>query len=355
MINHSRPRVAVIGYGFWGRAAHCALIQLAPNLELHGVASSDAAKRAQIETDLGCRTYASFDEAIADQAVDVVVLATPTDTHAPLAISALDAGKHVVTDKAMCLSLAQCDAMIEAARRNDKILTVFQNRRRDGDFLTVQNLIESGELGAVNWIEMAWQGFGAWGSWRGHSAQGGGRFYDLGAHLLDQLLTLFPNPVESVYCRMQRDFPDKAVESEALVIVNFAGGRTGICDLSSLCAIDKPRFLVHGSAATFCKFGLDPQEDALKAGDIDAAVEAPENYGVLKNNDGERRVPTLPGRWRDFYENLGDVLVNGAQPLVSLSQARRTMRVIDAALQSAQGGEAVRLADESAGSGPMNL
>ena len=347
LISHA-PRVAVIGYGFWGRAAHCPLIQLAPALQLCGVASSDASKRAQIEADLGCHAYPSFDEVIADPNVDVVVLATPTHTHAPLAIAALNAGKHVVTDKAMCLSLAECDAMIEAARANDKLLTVFQNRRRDGDFLTVQKLISDGELGAVNWIEMAWQGFGPWGSWRGHSSKGGGRFYDLGAHLIDQLLTLFPGPIESVYCRMQRDFADPDVESEALVIVNFAGGqnekpRTGICDLSSLCAIDKPRFLVHGSAATFCKYGLDPQEEALKAGDIDAATEAPGNYGLLKNNAGERRVPTLSGRWRDFYENLGDVLTRGAKPLVSLDEARRTMIVFDAALQSARTGEVVRV------------
>ena len=340
--------MAVIGYGFWGRAAHAPLVQLAPALELRGVASSDAARRTQIETDLGCRAYASFDETIADPDVDVVVLATPTYTHAPLAIAALNAGKHVVTDKAMCLSLAECDAMIEAARANDKLLTVFQNRRRDGDFLTVQKLIGDGELGEVNWIEMAWQGFGPWGSWRGDRAKGGGRFYDLGAHLIDQLLALFPNEIESVYCRMQRDFADLDVESEALIVVNFAAGpngktRTGICDLSSLCAISKPRFLVHGSAATFCKTGLDPQEDALKAGNIDAATENPDDYGLLKNNAGERRVPTLPGRWRDFYENLGDVLTRGAAPLVPIEDARRAMSVIDAALQSAQSGEVVRL------------
>ncbi len=345
LISH-RPRVAVIGYGFWGRAAHSPLIQMAPALELRGVASSDAVKRAQIENDLDCHAYASFDEVIADSNVDVVVLATPTHTHAPLAIAALNAGKHVVTDKAMCLSLAECDAMIEAARTNDKLLTVFQNRRRDGDFLTVQKLIGDGELGEVNWIEMAWQGFGPWGSWRGERAKGGGRFYDLGAHLIDQLLALFPDPIESVYCRMQRDFADMDVESEALIIVNFAGGstgrpRTGICDLSSLCAISKPRFLVHGSAATFCKSGLDPQEDALKAGDIDAAVEAPENYGLLKSNAGERRVPTLPGRWRDFYENLGAVLTQGEAPLVPIEDSRRAMSVIDAALQAATSGEVV--------------
>lgn len=347
LISH-RPRVAVIGYGFWGRAAHCPLIRLAPALELRGVASSDAGKRARIEADLGCRAYASFDEVMADENVDIVVLATPTHTHAPLAIAALNAGKHVVTDKAMCLSLAECDAMIEAARANDKLLTVFQNRRRDGDFLTVQKLIEDGELGEVNWIEMAWQGFGPWNSWRGDSAKGGGRFYDLGAHLVDQLLTLFPDEIESVYCRMQRGFPDSDAESEALILVNFAGGsdgkpRTGICDLSSLCAVDKPRFLVHGSAATFCKYGLDPQEEALKAGDIDAAVEPPANYGTLKSRSAERRVPTLPGRWRDFYENLGEVTTQNAQPLVALAEARRTMRVLDAALQSARSGEVVRL------------
>src|SRR5689334_17367615 len=131
-------RTAVIGYGFAGRSFHAYLIKLAPGLKLEGIASRNAVTREKIVAEQGCKAYASPEEALADPEVDLVVLATPSSTHAPLAIAALDAGKNVVTDKVMCLTLAECDAMLAAAERNGKLLTVFQNRRLDGDYLTVK-------------------------------------------------------------------------------------------------------------------------------------------------------------------------------------------------------------------------
>lgn len=341
----SPVRAVVVGYGFAGRSFHSYLVGLAsPGLSLHGVAVRDPAKQEQARTERGCRVYDTFEEAIADPEVDLVVLATPSSTHAPLAIAALNAGKHVVTDKVMCLTLAECDAMLEASKRNNRLLTVFQNRRLDGDFLTVKGLMQNGDLGEVNWVEMAWQGFGAWGGWRGEAEKGGGKLYDLGAHLLDQLLLLFPEPVEHVYCRMHHDFlPEKNIESEAVVVVTFAGGKTGILDVSSRAAIGKPRFFVHGANATLAKYGLDPQEAAMKAGQIDSATEEPENFATVKSAHEERRVPTTPGRWRTYYENIADVLTNGAEPLVRPAEMRRVMGVLDAARESAATGETVKL------------
>ncbi len=343
LITHHLPRVAVIGYGRWGRQCHAPLINLAPGLQLHGVASGDAQKRAAIESDLGVRAYQSFEAVIADTDVDVVVLATPNHTHADLAVCALEAGKHVVSDKVMCLSLAEYERMTEAAQHSDRLLTVFQNRRRDGDFMTLQRCIADGELGEVKWIEMAWQGLGLWGGWRGQAQSGGGRFYDLGAHLVDQMLLLFPQRVESVYCRMHFDEAARDIESEALLLIHFEGGCTGIIDTSSRAAISKPRFYAHGSEATFEKYGLDPQEDALKIGDIESAIEDPQNFARVAGKSGEKTVPTLRGRWRDFYENLADVLTQGAQPMVGLPELRRQIAVLEAGVASARSGEVVRL------------
>jgi len=340
------PRTVVIGYGFAGRSFHSYLVGLAaPALSLHGVASRDPETRKKIAAERpGVKVYDGPEAAFSDPDVDLVVLATPTSTHADLAVAALNAGKHVVTDKAICLTLAECDRMIAAAEQNDRLLTVFQNRRFDGDFLTVRHLTDAGELGDVRWLEMAWQGFGGWGGWRGKAAMGGGRLYDLGAHLLDQLLVLFPAPVESIYCRMHHDFPPEKtdVESEALVVVTFADGRTGVCDLSSMAAISRPRFLARGTKATFQKFGLDPQENAMKAGDIDSAVEDAANYGRLKGPDIDREVPTLPGRWRTFYERVAEALTHGAPPPVTHAEMRRVMSLLDAARESARTGQAVR-------------
>ena len=339
-------KTAIIGYGFAGRCFHAYLIDLAPGLHLSGIASRDAATREKIVTDYGqkgCRAYEHPEALFADPEIDLVVVATPNATHKDLVIAALDAGKHVVTDKVMCLNLADCDAMLAAAQRSGKLLTVFQNRRLDGDFLTAKQIMQSGELGAVNWIEMAWQGFGAWGGWRGRAEMGGGRFYDLGAHLIDQLLQFFPEPAESVYCRMHHEYADFNVESEAFLVVTFAGGKTGVCDLSGMTHLSKPRFLLKGDAGTLWKYGLDPQEKAMIARDIDSAVNDPAHDATLHNKNGERRIPTLPGRWRSYYENVAAVLTEGAEPLVKPAEMRRALQIIDAAVISARTGRAVSL------------
>lgn len=336
-----RPRVAVIGYGWWGRDCHCRLIKLADGLELAGVATNDPAKRDVIHAQQGCRAFSSYDAAFDAPEIDAVVIATPSHIHADLAIRALEAGKHVVTDKAMCLTLADCDRMIAASERAGRLLTVFQNRRLDDDFRTLQACIADGTLGDVRWLETAWQGFGAWGGWRGKAALGGGRFYDLGAHLVDQIALLFPERVTGVFCRMPHDFPASDVDSECLIVVDFEGGRTAICDLSSRCAFPKPRFCAHGTKATYVQYGMDPQEAALMAGDIDAATSAPSHRARIKSKGDEEDAPRVPGRWRDFYENLADVLTQGVKPLVTLPQARRAIGILDAARRSAETGERI--------------
>jgi scyllo-inositol 2-dehydrogenase (NADP+) len=337
-------RVAVVGYGFAGKSFHAYLVGLVPEMTIQGIVSRNPETRAKIVVEQGCRAYETPEEAFADPEVDLIVLATPSNTHAPLAVAAADAGKHVVTDKIMCLSLAECDAMLEAARRNSVLLTVFQNRRLDGDYLTVRGVMESGELGDVRWIEMAWQGMGAWGGWRGQAEMGGGRFLDLGAHLVDQMLQLITAPVETVYCRQHHDYADRDIESEALLVLTFADGSTGVVDTSGMTTISKPRFLVKGSRATLAKYGLDPQENAMKAGNIDVAVNDPAADATLKGRDVERRVPTTPGRWRTYYENIADVLLRGAEPHVKPHEMRAVMAVFDAARASARTGDVVRLA-----------
>ena len=329
--------VVVVGYGGWGRQCHSYLISRAPGLNLFGVAARNPDTQARAKNDYpDARIYDDLDAALSDTNVDVVVLATPNNTHADFAVAALQAQKHVVSDKVFCLNLADCDRMTRAAEASGKVLTVFQNRRWDGDFQTVQSLIKSGDLGELRWAEMAWQGMGAWGGWRGKAESGGGRFYDLGAHLLDQLLLLFPQKIETVYARMLHDFPETDIDSEAFLVVTFAGGKTAVCDLSSRAAISKPRFYIRGTEGTFEKFGLDPQEDAMKAGDIDSARETPETFGRLKTRTRDETVPTQPGCWRTYYERLADCLLQNAPPPVPLSEARRVIAVMDAAKRSAQ-------------------
>ncbi len=338
-----KPRAVVIGYGYAGRSFHSYLIGLTGGLELHGVSSRNPETREKIVRERGCRAYASFEEVIEDPDVDLVVLATPHDTHAELAVRAMDASKHVVTDKPMCTSLAECDRMTEAAERNDVLLTVFQNRRWDGDYLTLRKLLDEGRLGGLRWLEMAWQTFGPPGRWRGETKKGGGRLFDLGTHMIDQVMQVFPQAVESVYCRLHRDYPEHDVDSHAMVVIGFEGGRTAVVDAGGMHLIPKPRVHAFGTQGTFIKHGLDPQENAMRQGDIDAAEEPEENYGRLKTADGhERAVPTVPGRWRNFYENVADALAKRAELAIKLPEARRVIAVLDAAFRSAESGQVVR-------------
>lgn len=337
------PRAVVVGYGYAGRCFHSYLISITAGLRLHGIASRNPETRLQIERERGCKAYEGFEAVLADPDVDLVVLATPNSTHADMAVRAMEAGKHVVTDKVMCLNLQECDRMIATSEKTGKMLSVFQNRRWDGDFLTVKRILADGRLGDVHWIEMAWQKFGPPKGWRAQAAMGGGRFYDLGAHLVDQLLLLFPQTIESVYCRMHNAFPKCDVESHAMIVVGFAGGATGVCDLSSQAAIGKPRFHVFGTKATFVKYGLDPQEEAMKAGDIDSATESESQYGRLHDGKSEIVVPTLVGRWREYYENIVDVLTRCGEPAVKLTEARRVVAVLDAAISASRSNSVVEV------------
>lgn len=333
----------IVGYGNATRFYHIPLTQSTDGLRLHGIATSSPDKQNQIEATHGCQAYAGLEAVLADSAVDLVIISTPNATHCEMAVAALEAGKHVVTEKIMCLNVAECDRMIQASARSGKLLSVFQNRRWDGDFMTVHQLLQDGRLGTVRWIELAWQRWDPPVGWRAQGDMGGGRFYDLGAHLVDQLLLLCPQDVKSVYCRMHFDFPELDVDSHVLMVVVFVDGTTGVVDLTSMSAIHKPRFHILGDTATFIKYGLDPQDSAARAGDIDAAVEDPQTYGRLFDGKTETIIPTLKGRWRNYYENVADVLLHGAASAVQLDQTRRVIAIIDAALRSAREGSVIQI------------
>jgi len=337
----------VVGYGYAGRCFHSYLIKLTPGLRLYGIASRNPETQEKIRQEQSCRVYQSLEEVLKDEAVELVVLATPNSTHAEMAVKAMQAGKHVVTDKVMCLNLKQCDWMIETSHRTKRLLSVFQNRRWDGDFLTLKKLVDTGKLGKLRWLEMSWQGFGPMRGWRARAEMGGGRYYDLGAHLVDQALLFFSSPIETVYGRLHHDFENSDTESSALLVITFVEGSTAVCDLSSLNTISKPRFYACGTQGTFIKYGLDPQEKAMVAGDIDAAREDPCFYGRWKKSTGEEEViPTLPGRWRSYYENIAEVLRGKAELLVKPEQVRQVIAVLEAGIISARKCQVVKFKKE---------
>jgi scyllo-inositol 2-dehydrogenase (NADP+) len=340
------PNVVVVGYGYAGRCFHIPLLALTPGLHLYGVVSSRVENREQIRQRFGVRTFAHIKSALADPQVDVIVLATPNDLHAPQAITALQAGKHVVTDKPMCLNLAEADAMIAASRQSGRLLSVFQNRRWDGDFLTIRRVVEQGLLGDLFLVETAWLQAKPPRGWSSERRRGGGKFLDLGAHLIDQAVALIASPVTRVYARFHSGVWPTDVEDHAHCIVSFASGVDVHVTTSSAAHMQARRWRLLGTQGALVKDGFDPQEQALIAGDIATASEDLNHYARLyhevQGRPTETVVPTLPGRWRTFYDNLADVLQNDDVLAVSPESSRVVMAVIKAAQQSAQTGQALR-------------
>lgn len=340
--------VGLAGYGFAGRGFHAYLIGRVPDLRLAAVASRAPERRRQAEQDYGVATYATLDELLDRGGVDLVVLATPHATHAPLACQAMAAGKHVVVDKVMCLDGAEADAMIAASRRNGVLLSVFHNRRWDWDFLTVKKVLDEDYLGAPSLIESAVLNYRQPRAWRADPGASGGVLYDWGAHLIDHALQLIPSPIDSVSCDIQYRGWGAQIGSYARLLLRFAGGVLYGIEVGNLARVDKPRWLVLGERGSLVKYGLDPQERAMLGGNIEAAVEDPAHRARLRTDLGglasELVVESVRGDWTEYYRNVADALAGRAELLVTPEQVRRAMAVFDAAMLSARSGQTVPLA-----------
>ncbi len=339
---------AVIGYGYAGRAFHSYLIGLEEGLNLYAIATRNAERReAAREAYPNAKMYQTIDEVIADDAIDLVVLATPHDTHAELAIKAMDAGKHLVTDKIMAMNAAEADAMIAAGERNDVMLSVFHNRRWDWDYLTVKKVIADGLLGTPYLFQVAIMRYGAPGGWRGIKKHSGGILYDWPAHFVDQALLFGDAPVESVYCDIHYNTKwDTDIGNYGNLIIKFENDMRYQIEISNLSMAEKPRWYVVGNEGGLIKYGLDPQEGPMREGDIDSAEQDPANYAkVWTVAGGERRelvIESVRGSWKSYYKNIADVLNDGAELVVKPEEMRNVMKVYDAAMESAETGQTVR-------------
>jgi len=340
---------AVVGYGYAGKCFHSYLVSLAEGLNLYAISTRDPERRSAAERDHKVKTYASIDDLLKDDNVQLVVIATPHNTHAELSIKCMNAGRHVVVDKAMCMNAAEADAMIAASKKNNVMLSVFQNRRWDSDYLTVKNAIEKGLLGDVFLIQVAILRYGKPGGWRGTKSQVGGQIYDWGAHLVDQALRLVPAKVDTVFCDTHYRKWNIDIESHLNCIIKFQNGVSYGIELSNICKFDKPRWFVLGDLGTLCKNGLDPQEPAMVRGNIDAAVYNPGERAVVRTEVNgiatEMSLETIRGNWKGYYQNISDVLNKGSELAVKPEEAMENMKLIDAIVKSAEKGVSVKMSD----------
>lgn len=348
-------RVGLIGYGLAGAVFHAPLIAATPGLALAAVVTGDPdrARRARQEHP-GVRVVARAEELLADAAsLDLVVVASPNRTHVPLATAALRAGLPVVVDKPLAGTVAEAETLVELAASRDLLLTVFHNRRWDGDFRTLRSLLAEGALGEVWRYESR---FERWrptrkGGWRESPdpAEVGGVLYDLGSHLVDQAVQLF-GPVTRVYAETAARRGDTA-DDDTFLALRHADGVHSHLWMSATAARLGPRLRVLGSRGGYVKYGLDPQEGALRAGrrpepDAPWGTEPERAWGTL-GAEGEEPtpVPTLPGDYPAYYAAVARALRFGGEPPVTAAEAVETLRVLEAARRSATRGCTVRLAE----------
>ena len=333
-------RVGLIGYGLAGAVFHAPLIAATPGLKLAAIVTRDAARSAQAVADHPGAVIVPTPEALWEMAprLDLVVVASPNRTHAPLAHAALAAGLDVVVDKPMATGSAEARALVEDARRRGRMLTVFQNRRWDAEFLTLRRLIGEGALGEVVRFESRidrWRPVPKPG-WKQSADPGdaGGLLFDLGAHLIDQALLLF-GPVASVYAELDRRRAQSVVDDDSFVALTHASGVRSHLWMSIVAAQPGARLRVMGTEASYVKQRGDGQEEALKAGgspsDAGWGEEPEEHWGTIGTGNEVRRVRTEPGAYHHFYSAVAAALRDGTPPPVDPTDAVAALEIIERA------------------------
>jgi predicted dehydrogenase len=336
--------IGMVGYGLAGRLFHAPYIDAVDGLSIRAIATSDPGRRAQALSDHpDSEVVGSVDALLARPDVEVVVVATPNRSHAAIATHALAAGRHVVVDKPIAMTVPEAEALIEAGERAGRILSVYQNRRWDGDFQTVRSVIDGGALGAIDSLEARFERWSAVGpEWRETAEEAGGPHRDLGAHLVDQSLVLFGEATR-VFAQMDSRRPGSRVEDSAFVAIDHADGVRSRLWTSLIAARPGPRLRVRGLAAEYIKEDLDPQErqllDGMRPKDPGFGEEPAEQWGTVLASDGSRTVvPTKRGDYRRYYELLCDAVRGLGERPVDPADSVRGLRVLEAAERSARSG-----------------
>jgi len=350
-------RVALIGYGVAGTIFHAPLITATSGMSIAAIVTRSPARQQQAHHDFPTAEIFATTDQLWSQAshFDLVVVAAPNRLHVPLGIAALNAGLPVVIDKPMAASVADAERLIATSQKTGKFLSVFQNRRWDNDFLTVRQLLKANMLGSITRFESRFERYRAEPrahAWRElpASEEAGGLLYDIGSHIIDQAVQLFGQPLQ-VYAEMERQRPGVLVDDDTFVALTFAAGVHAHLWMSVVARIAGPRIRLSGLRGTYEKWGLDPQEDALRSGirpgDPNWGKEPREQWGRLSTDvegihiDGA--IETLPGSYESYYTLVRDALLQHSSPPVEPADALITLRIIEAAQQSARDGNVVKL------------
>jgi len=329
-------QVGLAGYGTSGSIFHAPLIAAEKRLRLAAVMTT---RREKVQRENpSVRIVSALRDLLDDLELKLIVVATPTSSHFEVARAALLAGKHVVVDKPMTVTVAEADELIRLASIQGLLLSVYQNRRWDGDFQTVRRIIDSGRLGTIFQYEAHYDRFRPWmkGGWREQALPGSGILYDLGSHLMDQAIQVF-GPLELVMADVFRQRDDSAADDYFHVVLKK--DRLRVILHASMFVLDPgPHYSVYGDAGSFLKYGMDPQEEQLRAGvrpgDLGWGLDVSDRPGVLTLADGSQQtIATERGKWESFYGGIADALTGAGKNPVDAVGPREVIALIESAVK----------------------
>ena len=335
--------VGLIGFGLAGRYFHAPIISAVPGLRVAGIAQRSGAEAALLYPD--ARILRSVDELLSMEQIRLVVVATPNDSHVPLTRLCLAAGRDVVVDKPFAPTLREAEALVKFAAEQNRLLTVYHNRRWDADFQAIHKLVLQGALGRMVLFETNYDRYRPdlkQNAWRESSGPGSGIFFDIGPHLIDQALRLFGTP-EALHADLRIERDAGVVDDSFDVVMHYPHGLRAVLRSTIMAVVPRPRFILHGTRGSFRKELIDPLESMLRSGKVPEGeswnVEPENNWGVATFAKGEQllqeRIPSR-GDWRAFYAGVRDAMLGAAPPPVTSQQMLDVMRAVELARESSR-------------------
>ncbi len=343
-------KTGLAAFGMSGKVFHAPLLQAHPAFQLHSIVERKYRGVRECYPDI--HVAHAFEDLLADDKLELIIVNTPEITHYELAKMALEAGKHVVVEKPFTVYPEEAEELIALANTKKRVLSVFQNRRWDGDFMTVRKVLSKNLLGRLVSFEIHFDRYKEEvkeGTWKEERVTGAEILYNLGAHLIDQVLLLFGKP-GTVWADIGVQRTGGVVDDYYHLVLGYPGLHV---TLKSSYQVREPgpRYILHGTDGSFLKWGLDPQEAQLKSGknpsDEDFGLESKKYWGKLNTSVNglhfTGRIESLKGNYMAFYDNIAEVIREGAEPAVQPEQAADVIRIIRAAIQSNEKGIRVKV------------
>ena len=334
--------VGLIGFGLAGRAFHAPVIRAVPGMHLAAILQRTGNEAAEKYPDI--RIVRSLEELLAIEEIRLAVIATPNDTHYSLARQCLEAGRDVVVDKPFTATLKEARSLAEFAEKAGRLITVYQNRRYDGDFQAIRKLVTDGTLGRIVRFETNYDRYRPQlkpGAWRETRRAGSGILFDIAPHLIDHTLVLFGLP-EAVTADVRIEREEAVADDAFDILLHYPRSMRAVLRSSILAVAPRPRFVLHGTQGSFLKQAFDPQENNLRLGNVPRegpwGAEPEERWGLLTVPEGgtsvEKRVPSAGCDYRDYYANLRDTLLGKATAAVTPERALNVMRLLEMSRES---------------------